>query len=78
MPGQLNLVPGTRVYWGYRPRGGHGREIPVAAVVVSVGCSTVLIECSQRILGKSKRVRRRVKQNRLSLRKARCFQLGEL
>lgn len=45
------LAPGDRVVWTFRPSGAYGRAMGVAAVVCSVGDSSVTITVVKRVQG---------------------------
>ena len=69
---------GDRVNWLFRPRGGYGSAIPVAAVVERVGTSRVTIRVARRVFNGEWKIETKCVQTRfLSRRKTVCEQLGE-
>lgn len=69
---------GDRVNWLFRPRGGYGYAITVAAVVERVGSSHVTIRVARRVFGGEWKIETKCVQPRfLSRRKTACEQLGE-
>lgn len=66
-----------RVNWQYKPRGGYGYTIPVAAVVVALTAKTARIRVAQKIDGVWKATERNVAQSSLSPRETICPELGE-
>lgn len=69
---------GDRVNWLFRPRGGYGYAIPVAAVVERVGSSRVTIRVARRVFSGEWKIETKCVHPRfLSRRKTVCEQLGE-
>lgn len=66
-----------RVNWQYKPRGGYGYVIPVAAVVISLTEHKARIRVAQKVTGEWKATERNVVQSSLSPRETVCPELGE-
>lgn len=62
------MKPGDKVNWRYEPRGGYGRQINVAAVVIKLGPKRVQVRAARRVGLEWQEVTRWVSADRLSTR----------